>query len=70
MIKFFRTIRQNLLNEGKTSKYFKYAIGAIVIGILIAMQILIGMRIENKQEQKNLKAGAQGMKWKLFLKSE
>ena len=35
MIKFFRTIRQNLLNEGKTSKYFKYAIGAIVIGILI-----------------------------------
>lgn len=42
MIKFFRRIRQNLLNEGKTSKYFKYAIGEIilvVIGILIALQI-------------------------------
>jgi tetratricopeptide (TPR) repeat protein len=42
MIKFFRKIRQNLLNEGKTSKYFKYAIGEIVlvvIGILIALQI-------------------------------
>ncbi len=42
MIKFFRKIRQNLLNEGKTNKYFKYAIGEIilvVIGILIALQI-------------------------------
>lgn len=42
MIKFFRRIRQNLLSEGKTSKYFKYAIGEIilvVIGILIALQI-------------------------------
>ncbi|OIQ36705.1 MAG: hypothetical protein BM563_10340 [Bacteroidetes bacterium MedPE-SWsnd-G1] len=42
MIKFFRKIRQQLLNEGKTSKYFKYAIGEIVlvvIGILIALQI-------------------------------
>jgi hypothetical protein len=42
MIKLFRKIRQNLLNEGKTTKYFKYAIGEIVlvvIGILIALQI-------------------------------
>ncbi len=42
MIKFFRNIRQNLLNEGKTTKYFKYAIGEIVlvvIGILIALSI-------------------------------
>lgn len=42
MIKIFRNIRQNLLNEGKTSKYFKYAVGEIVlvvIGILIALQI-------------------------------
>lgn len=42
MIKLFRHIRQNLLNEGKTTKYFKYAIGEIflvVIGILIALQI-------------------------------
>ncbi|WP_411895910.1 DUF6090 family protein [Winogradskyella sp. A2] len=42
MIKFFRHIRQNLLMENKTGKYFKYAIGEIilvVIGILIALQI-------------------------------
>ncbi|WCO00449.1 DUF6090 family protein [Psychroserpens ponticola] len=42
MIKFFRHIRKNLLIENKTSKYFKYAIGEIilvVIGILIALQI-------------------------------
>lgn len=42
MINFFRKIRQNLLSEGKTSRYFKYAIGEIllvVIGILIALQI-------------------------------
>jgi hypothetical protein len=42
MIKFFRKIRQNLLSEGKTGKYLKYALGEIilvVIGILIALQI-------------------------------
>ncbi len=42
MIKAFRKIRQNLIMENKTSKYFKYAIGEIllvVIGILIALQI-------------------------------
>ncbi len=42
MIKFFRKIRQQLLSEGKTGQYLKYAIGEIVlvvIGILIALQI-------------------------------
>lgn len=42
MIKFFRHIRKSLLMENKTSKYFKYAIGEVilvVIGILIALQI-------------------------------
>ncbi|MET6992061.1 DUF6090 family protein [Sediminicola arcticus] len=42
MIKFLSKIRKNLLNEGKTTKYFKYAVGEIilvVIGILIALQI-------------------------------
>ncbi len=42
MIKFFRKIRQNLLMENKTGKYFKYAFGEIVLvvlGILIALQI-------------------------------
>jgi hypothetical protein len=42
MIKIFRKIRQNSLIENKTGKYFKYAIGEIVlvvIGILIALSI-------------------------------
>ncbi|MFN2373105.1 MAG: DUF6090 family protein [Cyclonatronaceae bacterium] len=42
MLKFFRKIRQNLLLEGKTGKYLKYAIGEIllvVVGILIALQV-------------------------------
>jgi hypothetical protein len=42
MIKFFRKIRQNLLSDGKTGKYLKYAIGEIVlvmIGILLALQV-------------------------------
>ncbi len=42
MIKLFRKIRKNLLAEGKTINYLKYAIGEIilvVIGILIALQV-------------------------------
>jgi Family of unknown function (DUF6090) len=55
MIKFFRKIRQNLLSEGKTGKYLKYAIGEIVlvmIGILLALQVnnWNNNRIERKKE--------------------
>ena len=42
MIKFLRHIRYNLMEQNKTGKYLKYAIGEIVlvvIGILIALQI-------------------------------
>lgn len=42
MAKFLRKFRQNLLSEGKTGRYLKYAVGEIilvVIGILIALQI-------------------------------
>jgi hypothetical protein len=42
MIKFFRKIRQKMLNENKTGKYLKYAFGEIVlvmIGILLALQV-------------------------------
>ena len=57
MIKFFRKIRQNLLTEGKTGKYFKYAIGEIVlvmIGILLALQVnnWNNNRIEQNEEKK------------------
>ncbi|MBO6881376.1 MULTISPECIES: DUF6090 family protein [Winogradskyella] len=42
MIKFFRHIRQTMINQNRTKKYLLYAIGEIilvVIGILIALQI-------------------------------
>ncbi|WP_299535506.1 DUF6090 family protein [Ulvibacterium sp.] len=42
MVKLLRKIRQQFLFENKTGRYFKYAIGEIVllvIGILIALQI-------------------------------
>ncbi len=42
MLKFFRHIRRSLIQENEMGKYFKYAIGEIllvVIGILIALQI-------------------------------
>ena len=51
MIKFFRKIRQNLLMENKTSKYFKYAIGEIV---LVVIGILIALQINNWNEQRKL----------------
>ena len=61
MIKFFRKIRQNLLMENKTSKYFKYAIGEIVLvvfGILIALQLSNWNELQNRchKEIVNLKA--------------
>ena len=42
MIKFFRHIRKSLIQKNQMGKYFKYAIGEIVlvvIGILIALQV-------------------------------
>jgi hypothetical protein len=49
MIKFFRKIRQNLLMDNKTGKYFKYAIGEIV---LVVLGILIALQINNNNQQR------------------
>ena len=51
MIKFFRTIRKSLLMENKIGKYFKYAIGEIV---LVVIGILIALSINNWNERKKL----------------
>ena len=62
MIKFFRNIRKNLLTEGKTTKYFKYAVGEIilvVIGILIALQI--NNWNENKRYKKEIRTKIQAV---------
>jgi hypothetical protein len=42
MIKFFRKIRYDLMENNKTAQYLKYAIGEIllvVIGILLALSV-------------------------------
>ena len=52
MIKFFRHIRRNLMETGKTTKYIKYAIGEI---ILVVIGILIALQINNWNEQKKLR---------------
>ncbi|MDP5092082.1 MAG: DUF6090 family protein [Polaribacter sp.] len=53
MIKFFRKIRQNLLIKNQTGKYFKYAIGEI---ILVVIGILIALQINNWNEQQKIRA--------------
>jgi hypothetical protein len=53
MIKFFRKIRRNLLSEGKTGKYLKYAFGEIV---LVVIGILIALSINNWNECKKAQA--------------
>ena len=55
MIKFVRKIRDQLLGEGKTGKYLKYAIGEI---LLVVIGILIALGVNNwNQETKNHKLG-------------
>ena len=51
MIKFFRHIRKSLIEENKMGKYFKYAIGEI---ILVVIGILIALQINNWNEQKKI----------------
>ena len=52
MIKIFRKIRLNLLSKGKTGKYFKYAVGEI---ILVVIGILIALFINNWNEERKRK---------------
>ena len=49
MIKFFRKIRQQLLNENKTRKYLKYAVGEI---ILVMIVILLALQVNNWNENR------------------
>ena len=51
MLKFFRKIRLNVLSEGITGKYLKYAFGEI---ILVVFGILIALQINNWNEQKKI----------------
>lgn len=53
MLKFFRKIRYDLMSKNKSTKYFKYAIGEIV---LVVIGILIALQINNWNENNKLKA--------------
>lgn len=56
MIKFFRKIRQQLLFNNKTGKYFTYAIGEI---ILVVIGILIALQINNWNEERTARRSEQ-----------
>ncbi|WP_228853519.1 DUF6090 family protein [Aegicerativicinus sediminis] len=49
MFKFYRRIHHDLMEKNKTGKYFKYAIGEIV---LVVIGILIALQINNWNEQR------------------
>lgn len=52
MIKFFRNIRRSLIQKNQMGKYFKYAIGEVV---LVVIGILIALGINNWNEDRKLK---------------
>lgn len=56
MIKFFRHIRKSLIEQNKMGKYFKYAIGEI---LLVVIGILIALQINNWNESKKERAQEQ-----------
>lgn len=49
MLKIFRNIRKQMLSEGKTVQYLKYALGEI---ILVVIGILIALSINNWNQEK------------------
>ena len=53
MIKFFRHIRRSLINENRMGKYFKYALGEI---LLVVIGILMALQINNWNENRKVKA--------------
>jgi hypothetical protein len=65
MVKFFRIIRKDLMEQNKTGKYLKYAIGEI---LLVVLGILIALQINNWNE--NRKATKQEVKILNELKND
>ena len=70
MLKFFRRIRQKLLDEGRLRKYLVYAIGEILlvmIGILLALQVnnWNERRLVEIEEKESLNQIMEGLKAEL-----
>ena len=63
MIKFFRHIRKSLLEQNKMGKYFKYAIGEI---ILVVIGILIALQINNWNENRKIQKQSNNYKNTIF----
>ena len=71
MIKFFRTIRKNLLTNNKVGVYLLYAIGEIllvVIGIIIAVQI--GNWNQSVQNEKLVRISLENLREDLEIQKE
>ena len=64
MIKFFQKTRYNLMKQNKTGKYFKYAIGEIV---LVVIGILIALQINNWNEQRKEKMNERDLYGRIIL---
>ena len=52
MLKIFRTARKNMMKKNKTTAYFFYAIGEI---ILVMIGILLALQVNNWNENKQIK---------------
>ena len=52
-MKIFRSLRKQLMGEGKTSRYIKYAIGEI---LLVMIGILLALQVNNWNEKRKQKA--------------
>lgn len=57
MIKLFRKIRQNLLSDGKTEKYFKYTIEEKVV---VAKTFVITRKLKKSYSAFPSREGTQG----------
>ncbi len=64
MIKFFRRIRQKLLNEGSLNRYLIYALGEI---LLVVIGILIAVQLNNLNQNNSIRKELQSSYQNLYL---